>query len=105
MMHWVPITKSRTPLWFACAGLALWALTGAAGAGDGGVDYVRTITDREVLDLIAGERLEKSDTAYCEKARDICLAGLCGSLDRSSTNRECWEQCTEAVYQRCTRAN
>lgn len=96
-------SSTSIPLGLVCAGVALSlaALTGSVSASDRRADYVRSLTDQEVVELIEGRRLDDRDPLYCEKARDVCLAALCGSLDGVKTTRACWQQCTDALYTRC----
>ena len=63
--------------------------------------YQRTISDFEVEDLIAGEKLDRSDAYYCEKARDLCLGALCGSFERKNVPETCWQHCTADAYDKC----
>ena len=63
--------------------------------------YRLTISDLDIARLIAGEKLDKNDAYYCEKARDLCLTGLCGSEQRKNIPEACWQYCTVDGYDKC----
>lgn len=104
------IVLGRVAAAVVVVGVALLTLPDASRAQDSRKadpkrNYSRTITEREADDLIAGAKLDKKDPAYCEKARDICLAGLCGSIDPEKIAHACWEHCANEGYSECVDEN
>lgn len=72
-------------------------------AGTADETYTPTIDVSEAVGIGHGlARLEKTDPQYCEKQRDLCLIGICGSFERKNVVDSCWIECTTKRYSRCT---
>lgn len=93
--------QSRLPFWSTALAIAGASFALAASAASARDDYSPTITEREREDLLAGEKLDREDVVYCEKARDVCLAAICGTTEKRNAQPACWEHCTETAYNAC----
>lgn len=97
------MTLEETTLpWIRTTVCALvFALVALAAHAEDTRDYQVSLSDSEATDLATGVKLQRSDSQYCEKQRDVCLAALCGALDRDAVHEQCWEECTTQQYRRC----
>ena len=72
-----------------------------AQARDTDRSHRSSLRSDDVKELRRGGEIDPRDSAYCEKARDVCLAVRCGALDRESVNDACWEDCVSRQYEKC----